>query len=184
MRLQLLSHGARYQDSRGRFIFIPLSIGRGLGASDLVSQLASAITRQENANPAWNNPGALRAGPGMIGTAANGIAIFPDFATGEAALERQIQLNINRGLTLQEFFAGKPGVYGGYAPAADSNRPYEYAANVAGWAGIDSTVPLNQLASGASGSWDAADVFGGDWTSWLPWVLGAGLLGLVAWEMS
>ena len=123
------------------------------GMSGIVQDLASAIARQENANPAYNNPGALRAGPGQIGTSASGFAIFPDYATGEAALENQIQLNIGRGLTLQQFFAGQrdasgnviPGGYPGYAPAADANQPNVYAQNVAAWAGIPANVPMNQL---------------------------------------
>ena len=126
---------------------------RGLGqSSSLVSQLAAAITRQEAANPAYNNPGNLRAGPGQVGTSPNGIAIFPDMATGEAALENQVQLNINRGLTLEEFFAGKPGVYAGYAPAADANQPNIYTANVSQWTGIPADVPLNTLGSGGASS--------------------------------
>ena len=126
---------------------------RGLGG--IVQDLAAAIARQEGANAAYNNPGNLRAGPGQVGTSPNGIAIFPDYATGEAALERQVQLNINRGLTLDEFFGGKPGVYAGYAPSADSNRPELYASNVSQWTGLPADVPLNTLSSGASGTWDA-----------------------------
>jgi hypothetical protein len=132
---------------------------RPAGLGGIVQDLAAAIGRQENTNPAWNNPGALRSGPGQIGVSSTGIAIFPDLATGEAALERQVQLNISRGLTLDEFFAGKPGVYAGYAPAADSNRPYQYAANVASWTGLPENVALNALpAGGASSDWPAPDV--------------------------
>ena len=82
-----------------------------------------------------NNPGNLRAGNGATGVDSRGIAIFPDLATGEAALERQVDLNIGRGLTLDEFFGGKSGVYAGYAPAGDSNNPSGYASTVAGWLG-------------------------------------------------
>jgi hypothetical protein len=132
---------------------------RQAGLGGIVQDLAAAIARQENTNPAWNNPGALRSGTGMIGVSSTGIAIFPDLATGEAALERQVQLNIDRGLTLDEFFGGKPGVYAGYAPAADSNRPYQYAANVAGWTGLPENVPLSSLsAGGASSDWASSDV--------------------------
>lgn len=101
-----------------------------------------------------NNPGNLRSGPAQIGTDSNGFAIFPDVATGEAALANQINLNIGRGLSLNQFFAGQrdatgnvvPGGYPGYAPAADQNNPAQYASTVAGWVGIDPTVPLNSLA--------------------------------------
>ena len=125
------------------------------GLGSFLDDLAGAITRQEGAcsSPGScinNNPGNLRAGPGMIGTDSRGIAIFPDFQTGYAALLNQEQLNVNRGLTLSEFFGGKSGVYPGYAPAADSNQPNVYTANVASWLGIPSDVPLSDLMSGSA----------------------------------
>lgn len=118
----------------------------GLGAT--IADLAAAIQRNEGfypGSPAYrnNNPGNLTAGPGMMGTdPSTGLAIFPDYATGEAALQNQIQLNINRGLTLDQFFAGKPGVYAGY----DTTDP-NYAAKVAGWLNIPSDVPLSSIIS-------------------------------------
>ena len=126
---------------------------RGLGDSSFVDSLAQSIARFEGYGVAGsvaqrnNNPGNLRSGPGQIGTDANGYAIFPDAATGYAALDNQIDLNIGRGLTLQQFFAGEPGVYAGYAPSGDSNNPTQYANTVAGWMGIDPNVPLSTLAS-------------------------------------
>ena len=55
-----------------------------------------------------NNPGNLRSGPGQIGT-SNGFAVFPDVATGYAALDSQIDYNVSLGLNLDQFFAGEPG---------------------------------------------------------------------------
>jgi hypothetical protein len=72
-------------------------------------------------------------------------------ATGEAALEHQVDLNIGRGLTLDEFFAGKPGVYAGYAPAGDSNNPSGYSATVAGWLGIPENAPLASVGADSTG---------------------------------
>jgi hypothetical protein len=119
------------------------------GLASLTTDLAGAIQRFEGACTGLscrnNNPGNLRAGPGAIGTDSRGIAIFPDYATGEAALQHQIDLNISRGLTLDEFFAGKAGVYPGYAPAADSNDPNQYTGTVAGWLGIDPNTPLSSM---------------------------------------
>ena len=34
---------------------------------------------------------------------------------------------VKRGLTFLEFFAGRPGVYAGFAPARDRNEPLVYA---------------------------------------------------------
>ena len=79
----------------------------------LTDSLAQAIARFEGFFTAGsvaarnNNPGNLRSGVGQIGTDPNGYAIFPDQTTGFQALSNQIQLNISRGLNLNEFFAGQ-----------------------------------------------------------------------------
>jgi hypothetical protein len=122
---------------------------------DLITSLAQAIYRFEGSGPSTlatrnNNPGNLRSGPGQIGTDVNGYAIFGSMQDGWNALDNQIQLNIDRGLSLNEFFAGKPGVYPGYAPAEDSNQPYNYASTVGSWIGVDPNVPLNQIGYGTS----------------------------------
>lgn len=129
---------------------------------DLATALANAIARFEGYNTPGsvaqrnNNPGNLRSGAGQVGTDANGYAIFPDAATGFAALVHQIALNISRGLSLQEFFGGQrdasgnvvPGGYPGYAPQQDQNDPNNYANVVAGWLGIDKTTPLSGVSPG------------------------------------
>jgi hypothetical protein len=130
-----------------------------LGLGDLISDIAAGIERQEGFTSgactkcvANNNPGALTAGPGQIGT-SGGLAVFPDLATGQAALEHQVSLNVSRGLTLDQFFGGgttSSGYYPGYATAAAGNDPATYAANVAAWAQIPSDVPLNALDTYAS----------------------------------
>ena len=131
-----------------------------LGQSDFVSSFANAIARFEGYNVSGsvaqrnNNPGNLRSGAGQTGVDANGYAIFPSPDAGFAALDNQINLNIARGLTLNQFFAGEPGVYPGYAPSADSNNPAQYAATVAGWLGIDPNTPLQAIASGGSNGGD------------------------------
>lgn len=132
----------------------------GAVASPLVTSMAQAIAQMEGYNTQGtiaaknNNPGNLRAGAGQVGT-ANGFAVFPDPATGWNALYSQIDYNIGLGLNMQQFFAGEPGVYPGYAPSADSNNPTAYANFVATQVGVDPTVPLNQAQSGASagGAW-------------------------------
>lgn len=116
----------------------------------LIDDLANAIARFEG----YNKPGSLAArnnNPGNLRSwgsypVVNGYVQFPDAATGWAALRRQVELNIGRGLNLLEFFGGKPGVYGGYAPATDGNAPRNYAQTVAGWLGISTDQPLSQAA--------------------------------------
>lgn len=134
----------------------PLLYPEGMG---LVELLADAITKFEGGGPADlnmrnNNPGNLRTWGSY--PVVNGYVKFPDMATGRAALEKQIQLNIRRGLSLSEFFAGKPGVYGGYAPAADANNPNNYANTVAAWLGISPTIALNSPGLTASLDFPAA----------------------------
>lgn len=68
-----------------------------------------------------NNPGNLRNWDPSLPKDEKGFDIFPDIGKGTEALWRQIWTNINRDLTLRQFFLGKPGKYPGYAPLSDGN---------------------------------------------------------------
>jgi len=143
--------------------------------SPFVNAIATAIASQEgygasnSACTALNNPGCLTAGPGQVGT-QNGFAVFSDPASGWNALDSQIQTNIDLGLNFQSFFAGQPGVYGGYAPTCSGpmcagNNPSAYASSVAGQVGVDTSTPLSQLqasydASNGGTVAPSVDVFG------------------------
>ena len=118
-------------------------------ACALVEKIAVAIPVMEGFPKAGsranrqNNPGNLRScGKTPI---VEGFANFPTAAEGWSALRRQIWRNVDRGLTLYEFFGGKPKVYAGYAPDVDGNRSRHYAEFVAKRAGIPVNVPLNKL---------------------------------------
>lgn len=118
-----------------------------------IDDLVQAIARYEGYAPGNiayrnNNPGNLRSWGSY--PVVDGYVKFPDAETGWNALRKQVELNISRGLSLNEFFRGGKG-YGGYAPAADSNNPDRYAATVASWLGISPDVPLSS-ALGADGS--------------------------------
>lgn len=125
----------------------------------LINGMAAAIARMEGYMDATgqprsgtiafnnNNPGNLRAW-GNLPT-ANGYAVFPTAAEGWAALKRQIGLNIDRGLTLYEFFGGKPGVYPGYAPSSDGNKPATYAQFVATQIGIPPDAVISEVVATA-----------------------------------
>ncbi len=140
-----------------------------------------------------NNPGNLRSwGSNPV---VDGYAKFPTVADGWAALNQQVNLNISRGLSLYEFFGGKPGVYAGYSPSADANNPQAYAVFVAGRVGIDPSVPLNSIgSSGVSDAGDGTDTasifdtlnpFGSEDRS-VDWglVAGLGLAALAIWWMA
>ncbi len=163
---------------------------RGLGTT--VQDFAAAIARFEGTCPSPdncrnNNPGNLRAGPRAIGTDSRGIAVYPDYASGEADLERQISLNVGRGLNTDQFFGGAPGVYAGYAPAADANDPSGYASTVAGWLGIDPATPLSSIfgenAPGTDGSGAPVatlDTWAMSWDTLSPVAMaGLGIAGIV-----
>lgn len=126
----------------------------------LVDQLAGAIATFEGFFKTGslaqrnNNPGNLRTW-GNLPT-SGGYAVFPTVEQGWAALRRQIELNISRGLNLLEFFGGKPDIYAGYAPASDANDPVGYALYVAGQVGIPVAVPLSKLVASASAATPAA----------------------------
>lgn len=119
----------------------------------LVDQLVGAIAtfegyfREGSIAQRNNNPGNLRTW-GSLPT-RDGYAVFPTPEAGWAALNRQVELNVSRGLTLRECFGGKPGVYAGYAPGRDANQPGQYAAYVAGQVGIPVDVPLLSLGNGS-----------------------------------
>lgn len=137
---------------------------RGLGVT--LQDLAAAITRQEGACSAPgvcvnNNPGNLRAYLPSQPVDSRGIRIFPSFQAGQAALLAQEQINIGKGLTLDEFFGGKTGVYPGYAPAADRNNPAGYSANVSTWLGIPRDVTLSSIFGGSDVSGSTATPDGG-----------------------
>lgn len=108
--------------------------------ADVVKVISEAIAAMEGYNVPGsrasrnNNPGNLRRWGNVA--IVDGFACFPSAAAGWEALRSQVSRNIKRGLTLREFFGGKPGVYAGYAPAADGNRPGNYAEYVAARVGI------------------------------------------------
>jgi len=77
--------------------------------------IAKSDPRYPSISQRNNNPGNLR----PIG-ASQGFRFFNTHDEGWEALKKQVLLNINRGLTLDEFFLGKPGVYPGYAPLGDN----------------------------------------------------------------
>ena len=117
--------------------------------TDLIQRISQAIARREgyyvpgSRAARNNNPGNLR----RWGNVAvdDGFAHFPSVDAGWEALRAQIAKNVRRGLTLLEFFAGKPGVYYGYAPSTDGNDPEDYAAFVAKLVGVPVSAPLDTI---------------------------------------
>lgn len=126
----------------------------GLGSST-VETIASVITRIEGARPGTNNPGNLMDLPYYQSTGQFRIATYPTLAAGQQALYAQIQRNLDKGLTLYEFFGGKPGVYGGYAPQGHGgNDPRAYANQVAAALGVDP----DEVITGDGSTWPTGGV--------------------------
>lgn len=161
------------------------------GLGDVVSSLAAFISQHEGYNPnfaANNNPGNLvyvQGGwnyPGAV-PGAGGFAKYPDLATGQAALEHQVQVQIASGQNLTQFFNQ-------YAPANTKNgagalqtsaATQAYIDQAAAALGIDPSTPLNSGSWAGSGSADDSgpsdgsgdsggsnDALGVDWSSLLP----------------
>ena len=57
-------------------------------------------------------------------------------AMGVAGLAHLVALHVAQANSLSAFIAGSPGVYAGFAPGADGNKPLIYIANVMEWANI------------------------------------------------
>jgi hypothetical protein len=145
--------------------------------------MAAAIRQMEGTNPAFaanNNPGNLvYIGQAGAVPGAGGFAKFSTPAAGEAALESQIQYQVNQGQNLTQFFNQyapgntKNAAGGVQTPAATQN----YIDTVSGQLGIDPSTPLNSVqafysgpgSGGSSGSADSADSSdGGDFSSLFP----------------
>lgn len=73
-----------------------------------------------------NNPGGLRWWCGL--PVVGGMVVFESEADGWEALRAQCANNIfRRGLNFEEFFAGKPGTYRGFAPEWDARDTGDFA---------------------------------------------------------
>lgn len=117
----------------------------------LVQRMAEAIARQEGFYKQGsraqrnNNPGNLRPYNKEQARDSGGYRTFGKEEWGWDALRMQIWRNINRDLTFEEFFCGKPGVYAGYAPAADNNHPHRYAKFVVEQIGLEDDGPVSPV---------------------------------------
>lgn len=136
--------------------------GRRRGLGDLTSSLNAAIQKVEGVYPpgtpgypngslAWqnNNPGNIRYVangynyPGCV-PGAGGFCKYPDMATGSAALDHQIGVQVAAGQNLDQFFNQ-------YAPSTDNNNTASYIASVSQQTGIDPSVPLNSVGGSSTG---------------------------------
>jgi hypothetical protein len=161
------------------------------GMSGVIQDISAAIARQENVPAQYNNPGGLIAAPGCTSRPGQ-IAICPDAATGEADLERQVQLYAGRGASIADMIHA-------WAPACNQpicagNNPDIYTSNVATWTGLDPNTPINLLAAGgapdvmAAGAIDTAGFIPGldfgslDWGTIIPLAVVVLVGGLLLWE--
>jgi hypothetical protein len=134
---------------------------RGLGDA-LTDCLQSFIAGPgEGYNPNFagnNNPGNLvyvQGGynyPGAV-PGAGGFAAYPDMATGLAALQHQIGVQIGAGQNLTQFFnqyapGGTVNAAGGVQTQVATNS---YVSRAASACGLDTSTPLNQIAASYSG---------------------------------
>lgn len=129
-----------------------------LKGTDLISAMATFIAQHEGNNPNFagnNNPGNLiyvQGGWNYPGAqpGAGGFAKYPDATTGQAALAHQIQVQVNNGQTLTQFFNQ-------YAPGNTTNAAggvqtpaatQAYIDQASAALGIPTNIPLNQVQAG------------------------------------
>ena len=140
-----------------------------------------------------NNPGNLRAGPGMIGTDSKGLAIFPDVATGWAALDAWIASHSNMPLSqaVDTYLGIKRDAQGNIVGNVDKNDPESYLNGLVQMTGLQPTDTLSN-ATTLAGMTTPPDTTTNDGSSGLPidlssidltsltvWVgIGIGILGV------
>lgn len=113
--------------------------------TDLIQRIVNAMIRQEGEPQTALNPMNLRGAPWLSTTPLNvrGFWVPTSRAMGIAGGAHLVALHIAQGNTLTDFIAGHPGIYAGFAPGADHNKPDVYIANVKNWAAIpDENAPL------------------------------------------
>lgn len=120
-------------------------------STDLVRRIADGIIQQEGMPPEYDNPGNLRGCP-WLNPSSPFARITAGFwrpgsrRIGVAGLHHIAALHIAQGNSLNDFIAGHPGVYAGFAPGADGNKPDIYVSNLMKWCGIsDKNAPLWNL---------------------------------------
>lgn len=116
--------------------------------NDLIQRIVDAMIRQEGMDESYDNPMNLRGCP-WLNPSSPFAQVMAGFwrpgsrRIGVAGGAHLVSLHIAQANTLRDFIAGHPGVYAGFAPGADHNKPNVYIANVAGWANIpDINLPL------------------------------------------
>ena len=130
--------------------YIPTSPGVGLRGLGMT--LADAIARQENTPASWNNPGALTAAPSsycQVGK-VNGIVEFCTPADGQAALNNQLQIYANQGVTLDQLINKWAPADNGTDPMLAGNNPSVYVTNVSNWLGVDPNTNVADLLNGTA----------------------------------
>lgn len=116
----------------------------GADTNDLIQRIINAMIRQEGEAEDAVNPLNLRGAPWLTGPVIeNGFWVPVSRAMGLAGGAHLLALHVAQGNSLQDFIAGHPGVYSGFAPAADHNDPVIYVAHIQEWASIpDANAPL------------------------------------------
>jgi hypothetical protein len=129
-----------------------------------------------------NNPGNLRASSLATGTDSRGFAIFPDADTGWAALDRQLEIDASRGLTLASFIQK-------YAPSSEHDTAgyLSYLVNQLGTGantllkdlvGSDSNSPAGTSGEFPQWTWPTLPDISIEAPS--PWVIAAAAVALVS----
>jgi hypothetical protein len=117
------------------------------------SGILSWIKQFENSNTSYNNPAAIQAGTfatnnGAVGTAGNGLAIFPDSQTGMNAANNLLNTPGYSGLSLEQTL--------NKWQTGNANTPGQYTQSLLNKSGLSGNSLLNALSNAANFSTNAA----------------------------
>jgi hypothetical protein len=133
----------------------------------LIDNLAQAIATMEGFNVSGsvaqrnNNPGNLTASPYATGN-VNGYSVFPSADVGWQALDYQLQLYANRGLTLEQMV----NIYApsGNTPMTQGNDPNNYLNFLTSQLGVGPSTSISALYDSTAATTVSTDVSTSDTT--------------------
>lgn len=135
----LVVRGAAGLSGLGAAVTLPQSVKQSIGSTiqTVEGWFPGSVSYTDN------NPGNLKyvGQAGATGADSRGFAVFPDYATGQAALYHQLDLYAGQGLTIGQMMNI-------YAPATDGNQPGPYAQNIANAVGATVNTKLTDLGGG------------------------------------
>lgn len=123
---------------------VPITVNQS-AASNGLDNMGQAIAQYEKANPSLNNPGALETTGGQLAT-------FSDAGDGWGALNSYVtnHATANPTWNFYDFFQNYLGQQQGGPAVTNQGNSDAYAEYVAGYLGVDPTVPVSSVLQGGA----------------------------------